>query len=202
MRSAPVGFTSMLAAERFRVGGEIGALTHGHPCGHLPAGFLAVAVGALIDGATMAAALDAAEDALVQQPQHGETLAAVRAGRELGSRGLPTPEQVETLGGGWVGEEALAIAVACVVHAPSFAAGVLAAVNHSGDSDSTGSLAGNLLGAQLGRGALPAEWLADLELADVIEQLADDAFVEFRGDPPTDEWGGAPDDWFQRYPGW
>jgi ADP-ribosylglycohydrolase len=100
-----------------------------------------------------------------------------------------------------VGEQALAIAVACVVSEPTFRDGVLAAVNHSGDSDSTGSIAGTRLGARHGLAALPAEWLEGLELRDVIDQLAVDAFTELRGDAPSDEWGGASEDWAARYPG-
>ena len=95
------------------------------------------------------------------------------------------------------GDEALAIAIACVESQPSFVAGVLAAVNHSGDSDSTGSIAGNILGALHGVVAIPTRWLDDLELRDEIEQLARDAIHEFyvRDDPVTDQW-------FARYPGW
>jgi ADP-ribosylglycohydrolase len=74
-------------------------------------------------------------------------MAAVRSGRRPGESGLSGPEALVRLGGGWVGEEALAIAVTCAIGAPDFHDGVLAAVNHSGDSDSTGAIAGNLLGA-------------------------------------------------------
>ncbi len=48
------------------------------------------------------------------------------------------------------------------------------AVDHGGDSDSTGSLAGQVLGALLGAGALPARWLDALELREVVEQVARD----------------------------
>ena len=48
------------------------------------------------------------------------------------------------------------------------------AVNHGGDSDSTGSIAGNLLGALMGIDAIPERWLAQLELRDVIVSVADD----------------------------
>ncbi|MFN8027118.1 MAG: ADP-ribosylglycohydrolase family protein [Acidimicrobiia bacterium] len=54
---------------------------------------------------------------------------------------------IEALGAGWVAEEALAIGVYCALVATDLRAGLLLAVNHSGDSDSTGSIAGNLLGA-------------------------------------------------------
>jgi ADP-ribosylglycohydrolase len=70
---------------------------------------------------------------------------------------------------------------------------LLLAVNHSGDSDSTGATCGNILGAIDGMKAIPAEWLATLELRDVIERLARDALAEF---------GPAPPDWGDRYPAW
>ncbi len=76
---------------------------------------------------------------------------------------------METLGGGWVGEEALAIGLCCALVAPDVRSGLLLAVNHSGDSDSTGSIAGNLLGAMHGLDALPQDLLDDLEGRYVIE---------------------------------
>ncbi len=48
------------------------------------------------------------------------------------------------------------------------------AVNHDGDSDSTGAIAGNLLGAMNGIAAIPETWLARLELNAVIQEMADD----------------------------
>jgi ADP-ribosyl-[dinitrogen reductase] hydrolase len=82
--------------------------------------------------------------------------------------------EVESLGEGWVGEEAVAIGLYAALVAETFEHGVLLAVNHSGDSDSTGSIAGSLLGLVLGEQAIPRRWVERLELADVIEQVADD----------------------------
>lgn len=48
------------------------------------------------------------------------------------------------------------------------------AVNHSGDSSSTGLVAGHLLGAQHGAAAIPGRWLEHLELHQVIAQVAED----------------------------
>lgn len=201
MRAAPAGFPRCSDKERFEMGCDFAALTHGHPDGYLPAGYLAVAVGALVDGLSMGRALDAADEQLAAADRNASTLRAVRAARELGARGLPSPEQLEGLGGGWVGDEALAIAVACAVGTTDFREGVLAAVNHSGDSDSTGSIVGNLLGAQGGLPVLPLDWLADLELRAVIEQVARDAALELRGTAPSGVSGDATPGWFARYPG-
>lgn len=97
------------------------------------------------------------------------------------------------LGGGWRGEQALAIGVCAALVAEDLRDGLLLAVNHTGDSDSTGAICGNILGAIHGTAAIPAEWLAELELRDVIERLAGDALAEFGYTPP---------DWGDRYPAW
>ena len=55
--------------------------------------------------------------------------------------------------------------------------GVILAVNHDGDSDSTGSIAGNLLGAMQGAKAIPKDWLEPLELREVITELAEDLYA-------------------------
>ena len=79
---------------------------------------------------------------------------------------------MERLGGGWVAEEALAIALYAALATEEFERGVVLAVNHGGDSDSTGAIAGSILGALLGPEAIPAPWLDRLELRDEIASLA------------------------------
>ncbi len=107
--------------------------------------------------------------------------------------GEPTAERVETLGAGWVAEEALAIALYCALVARDYEHGVRLAVNHSGDSDSTGSMAGNVLGVMRGLGQVPPRWLAQLELRDVITTIASDVAGARSGeDEPS----------WDRYPGW
>lgn len=86
----------------------------------------------------------------------------------------PTPQRIGELGGGWVAEEALAIGLWCALTARSFEEGVIMAVNHGGDNDSVGLIAGHLLGVQYGATAIPARWCAQLELREVIEQVAED----------------------------
>ena len=53
----------------------------------------------------------------------------------------------------------------------------MSCVNHSGDSDSTGAICGNIMGALLGRSAIPAHFTDQLELRDVIEEIATDLFT-------------------------
>lgn len=84
-------------------------------------------------------------------------------------------ENIIRLGEGWVAEETLAIAVYAVVrHIDSFEDTLISAVNHDGDSDSTGAVAGNIIGAIVGYDAIPDKFKRDLELHDVILAIADD----------------------------
>ena len=106
------------------------------------------------------------------------------------SSARPTAEGVEGFGAGWVAEEALAISLFCALRADDFAPGNRQAVNHSGDSDSTGAITGNILGCLWGRPSIPESLLTDLELRDVIEELAEDLL----GGPASAD--------HQKYPTW
>ena len=82
-----------------------------------------------------------------------------------------------SLGSGWTGPEALAIAVHTVLVYPKraqFVDALRAAANHSGGSDATAALTGNVLGALHGTSALPRDWLAGLELVDLLTELGAD----------------------------
>jgi len=206
MRMAPVGLfvqspfvcniwgDKMRDEKAFEVGRDLGYLTHGHPDGYLPAAFLALLIGRLIDGDDLNTALDKSCEALKVNDDGEETLAAIVKARELAaSRTVrPYPETLQKMGEGWVGEEALAIAIYCALAAGAdFDFGVRLAVNHGGDSDSTGAIAGNILGALLGRKAIGEEWLKQIELIEVIKQISVDLFLGFQDS----------DEWWRRYPG-
>jgi ADP-ribosylglycohydrolase len=128
----------------------------------------------LIGGASLLEALQAAMTILRTQADCHETLRALEAARELAADETPHHIAIAQLGEGWIAEEALAVAVYCALVARDFEHGVVLAVNHDGDSDSTGSIAGNLLGAIYGAGAIPAKWLDPLELREVITTVAQD----------------------------
>ncbi|GAA3507594.1 hypothetical protein GCM10023075_63640 [Streptosporangium album] len=185
MRSAPFGLRAPSPRHAFELSAECAQITHGHPTGYLAAGAFAAVVHFLMEGGPLAEAVRKATDLLMAYPRHEETTRALRAAVDLAAEGAPSPEKVESLGGAWVAEEALAIAVYCALAYPEaheLPQALLLAVNHSGDSDSTGAICGNLLGALHGETALPARWLAQLEGRDVIVELADDFTAQPAGD--------------------
>jgi ADP-ribosylglycohydrolase len=208
MRSAPFGWVPQEWApsfdSNFEAAAEAAGYTHGHPTGKLASGALAVIVAALMQGHQLRAAVDEALTVLEGKRDHDETSAALRAA--LAAVGRPTtPETVESLGGGWIAEEALAIGVFAARSCPEpeqFVEALALAVTHSGDSDSTGAICGNILGALHGEGAIPAELAFELEGRGAMLELADDFVYEFT---QRDRLHGAygPDTrWSQRYPGW
>lgn len=85
----------------------------------------------------------------------------------------PYAKAITALGEGWVAEEALAIAIYCALVADDLRHGVVLAVNHNGDSGSTGAISGNLLGAMHGEEAIPGQWLDKLELREVIAGMGE-----------------------------
>ncbi|SJZ61235.1 ADP-ribosylglycohydrolase [Marinactinospora thermotolerans DSM 45154] len=208
MRSAPFGLLATPAWSQeppvFDWAAEAAGYTHGHPTGRLASGALALLVRRLVAGDGLDEALEATLAELVTRPGHEETSAALRAARAA-ARDLPVcAETVERLGGGWIAEEALAIAVyAALVHPgpEEFTDALALAVTHSGDSDSTGAICGNILGALHGETALPPELAFEVEGRGTILELADDFVWEFTAGRRLHGDHGPHTRWSSRYPG-
>ncbi|MGW1679110.1 ADP-ribosylglycohydrolase family protein [Saccharopolyspora sp. NPDC002376] len=197
MRAAPVAVWSGDPAEVFYAAVGTAALTHSHPSGYLSAGVLAVIVHQLIRDRPLPECVRLARELLLRWRGHEEQLQVLDKAVELAKKGPVSPEELkDTLGQGWVGEEALAIGLYAVLATDNLQDGLLLSVNHSGDSDSTGIVAGNIGGALYGTRAIPQEWLSNLELRELVEQLAKDALAEFSPGPPIDP------QWTRRYPAW
>jgi ADP-ribosylglycohydrolase len=98
-------------------------------------------------------------------------LAILRVGHVLGW----TNEDLalDHIGQGWVGEEAVALALYCVLRYPDdYVACMRRAANTNGDSDSIACIAGGIMGARLGLDAIPADWHSRCENASGISDLA------------------------------
>jgi ADP-ribosylglycohydrolase len=211
MRSAPVGMyfvhdllrerdTAGVVARIFSTATDLASITHGHPTGCLAAGVFAVIVAQVLTEHSLADAIKTAKEELKKQSSYKETLTALERAEKLAQARPGELAALRDMGKGFVAEEALAISLYCALSAKDFAAGVLLAINHSGDSDSTGTMTGNLLGAMHGVDAIPSKWLTPLELREIMEALADDltAYPEWRildrGDSPEFEF------YAKRYP--
>ncbi len=177
MRTAPAGLV-FLPGEAFRMGAEFAALTHGHPSGYLPAGFLPEMIAHIISGKSLIQALSLAESELVRYDGHEETIGKIRLAKKLAGGNKGTDDAIREIGEGWVGEEALGISLYCALRFHhDWEAAVLASVNHSGDSDSTGSITGAILGTHLGVDAIPARGVADVEDSGKIDKVAHELFT-------------------------
>ena len=184
MRAAPAGMLRLMDApnpeDAFALqGAAFAAITHGHPLGWLPAAMLADMVrlcltmseASLSDIASTS--LDRLRRLWGDNPHWNAFEALMRRAMALAREHLPDEEAIGELGEGWVGDEAMAIALYCCLKHPYNMENCLsAAVTHGGDSDSTGAVAGNLLGAHLGEKAIPARWLEHLEAREIIERMA------------------------------
>ncbi|MFR9729386.1 ADP-ribosylglycohydrolase family protein [Saccharopolyspora sp. MS10] len=196
MRAVPAALWSEDPAEVFRVGQNTAALTHGDPVAYLSAGTLAFLVSRLLDGQELAAAVDEAMAELGRHRGHQEVTRKVSAAVRYAASAETTPTHLESgIGNGWSAADALAIGLyAALVAEGDIDVALPLAVNHTGNSATTGAVCGSLVGARSGAAAIPERWRTELELHDVIEQLAHDAVLEFGPHPPDTE------EWATRYP--
>ena len=180
MRTAPAGL-AFPPDRAFQEGAEYAAITHGHPSGYLTAGFLSGMISYIIQGKTLAEAIDLCIGQLTQYDGHSETLEKIELAQKLSVSQKSPEESIQAIGEGWVGEEALAISLYCSLKfSGNFKRGTLAAVNHSGDSDSTGSITEAILGTLLGVELIPKAWVQKVEGSDRIIKIANDMFSVFQ----------------------
>jgi len=202
MRIAPAGLVFDHSTElAFDKGVALSAITHGHPSGYLSGGVLAMIIACLVRGDELEQAINQSMEYLRRQPDHQEVdeiiKKALEIHRQYEGRELNYIE-IESLGGAWVAEEALAISLLCALHYPNdFEKAVLTAINHSGDSDSTGAITGNLVGFMVGERGIPEKWKQNLMYADIVRQMAEDLHTgcpSFTYEPN--------ERWMEKYPGY
>ena len=186
MRVAPLGCAGLEGAA-FEAGARAAALTHGHPTSDAASGFHAFLIDRLVTGCDLDDAVAEARAALESWPESGEALGAVdSAVRLAGDTSIEAYEAIGRIGAvgveaprgsgkGWVAEEALGIGLYCALRCrDDFAAAVRTAAAITGDSDSTASIAGAILGAAYGLDVVPPEWVEQVEDRDELLRLADE----------------------------
>lgn len=182
--------------ELAEAGGEIAEYTHKHPLGFLPASLLTVLLYKMVP--MTAKQVQEEMDQIVTETL--DILDLIYKGKyesdklylkelsekaiRLAHSDISDADAIRQLGEGWVAEETWAIALYCAIrHIDSVEDAIIASVNHNGDSDSTGSVCGNIMGAIYGYEHIKernifcpeGKLLEDtLELSEIILALAND----------------------------
>jgi ADP-ribosylglycohydrolase len=176
MRVAPVGYLYQADPARLeRVAVAQGVLTHRHPTADAACAAAAYLVKLALDGAPPNTYIDRLRVQVgVHAPEFDAALARVENVLSWTDEETALRQIGPTRGGGWIAEEAVAMALYCVLRRPSdYPAAVRLAANIGGDSDSVAALTGGIQGARLGIGAIPADWVARLENREYLTDLAD-----------------------------
>jgi ADP-ribosylglycohydrolase len=149
--------------ELAEAGGEIAEVTHKHPLGFLPASLLTVLLYKIIPMSPKQVheeidSIVADTVNILDRIYKGMYDADKQYLKELTNKAvqlahsdISNADAIRQLGEGWVAEETWAIALYCAIrHIDSVEDAIIASVNHDGDSDSTGSVCGNIMGAIYG----------------------------------------------------
>ena len=161
-------------------GAQIAAVTHGHSLGYMPAAVLTHILNRIV---YPTCSMSLKEIVLEAEKTVTEIFAGdvhlkelkgvVDLAMELSENAESDLDNIRRIGEGWVAEETLGIAIYCALrHQKDFSAGVISAVNHGGDSDSTGAVAGNIMGALCGYSRIPRNYLEHLEAKEILDRLA------------------------------
>ena len=175
--------------EVVRLGGDCAEITHKLPLGYLPAAFMADLIYYILmynqritfnvlEGFLGAVYADVKQEYTTEREQKAldELWTLIEKAFGMAADITELDEfAILRLGEGWTGDEALAIAIYCMMkHLDSFEDALAAAVNHDGDSDSTGAICGDLMGAIIGYNAIPEHFKQKLELKYLLLDMADD----------------------------
>lgn len=208
MRVAPVGLYVNRPGGRnadldylYETAASVAALTHGHELGWIPAAMFAHIINLITYGnGTLVECIREAQNytkELYGERRNFEKLnSLVDTAISLTLNDKEDAENIRSLGEGWVAEETLAIAIYCSLkYQDDFSKALCVSVNHDGDSDSTGSVTGNILGALWGYERIPEKWKENLECRDVILEVADDLCHDCQ----IGEYGPFDRDWERKY---
>lgn len=189
MRVAPVGIYGACNAwpleKTAEIAGKVAELTHLHPLSTYSSAALAVIVQLclttdVVDTEAFKSIVNQSLEILTtvygeSAPGMDDLNRILAKALRLKGNLLRDWEIIENgLGGGWVAEETLAIAIFSVIrHINDFNACIICAVNHGGYSDSTGAVAGNIIGAILGYDSIPEKFTKTIQLKELILSIAD-----------------------------
>jgi len=185
MRVAPMGLRNWKDIRALDYeGAQLGAITHGHPLGYMPCAVLVHIINRIVFPPKPDCALkdiiiearDTVSEVFAGNPFLPKLCGIIDRAVDLAEHSHESDlDNIHMLGEGWLADDALAISLYCALrYQDDFSGGIIAAVNHKGDSDSTGAVTGNILGTWVGYDAIEEKWKQNLELSDVVLEIADD----------------------------
>lgn len=204
MRVAPIGLYMQNSEIAGQFGAEASAITHGHPLGIIPSYVFSTWIWYLSN--TNLEMKEALEKSLKQYEEKFDVfdkenknyfIDLVNKAITLSKENKSDREAINELGEGWVAEETFAIAIySCLKYSNNFKDAIVCSINHDGDSDSTGAVTGNIIGAYLGYEKIPSEYKSNIELKNEIVELANDLASEI----PVGEYNANNDEyWLSKY---
>ncbi len=174
MRVAPLAFIDR--EDLYLVAIENSALTHGHQMSHIASAALVSLLRYISEGETLCDSVS-----LMRQDIKRIFMGSleVKVFDDLLQQAIFASEKdfddmeiISRLGEGWVAEETLAIALYCSLkYSNDLKKALRVAVLHDGDSDSTGSVTGQILGTLLGAKKLPQEEIKRLDLLEPLMKM-------------------------------
>lgn len=174
MRVAPLAFIDR--EDLYLVAIENSALTHGHQMSHIASAALVSLLRYISEGETLCDSVS-----LMRQDIKRIFMGSleVKVFDDLLQQAILASEKdfddmeiISRLGDGWVAEETLAIALYCSLkYSNDLKKALRVAVFHDGDSDSTGSVTGQILGTLLGAKKLPQEEIKRLDLLEPLMKM-------------------------------
>lgn len=197
MRTAPIALLFENIREADTEAAQMSAITHCNSLGYMPSSVMAHIINRIVfspDGNSLKDIVIDAENAVSEMFGRDENIEYLREmidrAIELSENDEDDLENIHKIGGGWVAEETLGIALYCCLrYENDFSKAITVSVNHGGDSDSTGAVTGNILGAWLGFEKIDDKWKKNLELSDILDEISEDICGSF----------GKNTVWYQKY---
>lgn len=185
MRVAPLAFASR-NEDIYLLAARNSALTHGHPMSILASAALVGILKHVFAGRDIAKSITLMRQELQSRFNYNELVAFDELMQQavwLSTNAEDDLQAISQLGEGWIAEETLAIAIYCSLrYQDDLAKALQVAVVHDGDSDSTGAVTGQILGAKLGFEKLPKDQIARLDALRLLTKMAklmtDDAHMK------------------------
>ena len=168
-------------------GAQLAAITHSHSLGYMCAAVLTHILSRILRPGTemtLKQIVEEARDTVAalfrEDPHIDELTRIIDLSIALSENNKSDLSNIHKIGEGWVGEETLGIAIYCSLkYQNDFSKAITVSVNHKGDSDSTGAVTGNIMGALVGYDAIEEKWKKDLELGAFILDSADKLYDAF-----------------------